>query len=161
MLFLKWRFLSIHVHKTVRKKKNKKDLWEHRRVSPASYSTAMVNTKNIKVPMAFTFGVWVLQSWIISLPSQTLWFRAIAASQLCWDCSFFAASVERHGRSRSESDWKPKGSRLVFQYRHPAKCSPLCIWDTEVLNSCNLGKVKTQPIAPGIKLPKSLPFLAY
>lgn len=45
------------------------DLWEHKRVGPAYYSTAMDDIKNIKVHMMFMVGLWVLQTWIISLPA--------------------------------------------------------------------------------------------
>lgn len=69
MVFLKWRFLSIYAHKTVRKKKKKKDLWEHRRVSPAHYSRATDSTETIKAHVMIMVGLWGFPNGTLSLPA--------------------------------------------------------------------------------------------
>lgn len=73
----------------------KKDLWEHKRVSPADYSPAMDNIKNIKVHMMFIVGLWVLQSWIISLPDP---------NPVIWDYCSFPASLRLYSFSAAFVD---------------------------------------------------------
>lgn len=73
----------------------KKDLWEHKRVSPADYSPAMDNIKNIKVHMMFMVGLWVLQSWMIILPDP---------NPVIWDYCSFPASLRLYSLSAAFVD---------------------------------------------------------